>query len=60
MALLATVFHATRRFRRNLFKIIPPNAALLIAFGAMPAAEFLGFDGQVAMPATEPVFVFVQ
>jgi hypothetical protein len=60
MALLAPVFHAPRRFRRHLLKIIPPDAALLIAFGAIPAIHFIGFDGQVAMPAPEPAFVLVQ
>jgi hypothetical protein len=60
MALLAPVPHAARRFRLNLFKIIPPNAAFLITFGAISAIHFIGLDGQVAMSAPEPAFVLVQ
>ena len=59
-ALLAPVTDFSLVFRFNLIKIIALPAIYLKTLGAITSAQFVGVDGQMAVPAPEHIFLFRQ
>ena len=59
-ALLAPITDFSLVFRFNLIKLIMFPAMYLKTLGAIPFVQFVGVDGQMAVPAPQHIFLFRQ